>query len=439
MNELLARLAARGFSALLRAAGLLALLACFVRPPQPVPRVRRRTAVLAGVFLALAALFALERAGGVTHYLFMLGTYGLCCLAAQLLVGGSWRFNAYRVLCFYLTADCADTLLRYAGMRLLEADYLRGGPWPLQLAAVAVWCACTLLPLLVVRRRLPAAPAQEPGAAALWAAVLAALPYLFVCQITVWLPLQNEQLNAGVPLVLLASCLLALLSMINFMGRLDAEILKRQALQRQHLMECRQQQFLLYKSSAEAVQRNYHDLKNILLYLENAADRTEVQAYVRRVMGQVRPYESLVETGNQTMDLLLSEKLALCQQEQVACTVDVEGALFDFISPYELCTLVGNALDNAIEACLKLPEPGARRILIKSARRGGFAVLCVRNSFDGQLPKGRRTLKPDVENHGYGLASIRQAAALYGGEVSCQQKDGEFILTLLFPLTQGQA
>ncbi|MGN0708296.1 MAG: sensor histidine kinase [Faecalibacterium sp.] len=394
--------------------------------------------MFAALLVLLTGLHGSEVIGTWYSYVHMAACYGVFCFAAQTLFRENARYNAVRVLCFYLVLDCTDTLIRYFGMRILGVDYLRSGHWLCQCMAAAVWCGVTLLLLLLVRRNLPAAPAQSLGNSALWAAVLATLPYLFVCQITYWLPLQNEELTAAVPLTLAASCLVAVLSIINFIGRVDAEIQKRQALQRQHMMECRQQQFLLSKRTAEAVQRNYHDLKNVLLYLERSSDTEQTRQYIRRVMGQIHPFEALVETGSETMDILLSEKLALCQREQIACTVDVEGKLFEFIDPLELCTLVGNAMDNAIEACLKLPEPSARRILFRSMRRGSFAVLCVRNSFDGCLPRGaEHTTKPDAENHGYGLASIRQAAAAYGGEVSYGPQGNEFVLTMLFPLPEA--
>lgn len=432
---------AQGLSCFLRAVCGLGMLAVFLRGEKArLVLCRRTAAVLAAALALLTWLHGIEALGSWLSYVHMAACYGVFCFAAQSVSGESVRYNMFRVLCFYLVLDCTDTLIRYSGMRMLGVDYLRGGWWLFQCGAAAVWCAVTLPLLLWVRRSLPATPARELSASALWAAVLATLPYLFVCQITYWLPLQNEELTAAVPLTLAASCLVAVLSMVNFIGRLDAEILKRQALQRQHMMECRQQQFLLNKRTAEAVQRNYHDLKNVLLYLERSSDTEQTREYIRRVMGQIHPFEALVETGSETMDILLNEKLALCQQEKIACTVDVDGKLFDFIDPLELCTLVGNAMDNAIEACLKLPEPSARRILFRSARRGNFAMLCVRNSFDGCMPRGaEHTTKPDAENHGYGLASIRQAAAAYGGEVSCGPQGKEYVLTMLFPLPETAA
>ena len=137
------------------------------------------------------------------------------------------------------------------------------------------------------------------------------------------------------------------------------------------------------------------------------------------------------------MDVLLGEKLAACQQEGIACTVMADGAALAFIKPLDLVAMLGNAMDNAIEACMHLPKDSARYIQVRTARRQGFILLLVRNSCKGgsSVQDGHFvTTKEDSENHGYGLSSIRRAVQGYGGEMTCRMEDGEFSLTLLFPV-----
>lgn len=142
----------------------------------------------------------------------------------------------------------------------------------------------------------------------------------------------------------------------------------------------------------------------------------------------------MLDTGNEALDILLSEKLRQCGEKQIVCTVLADGALLRFIHPLDLVTIVGNAMDNAIEACLRVPE-GARFIQVRTVQQNGFAVLSFSNSCDGEIrTAGRRILtgKQDRENHGFGLANIRRAIEGYGGEMSWRAGDGEFTLTLLF-------
>lgn len=200
--------------------------------------------------------------------------------------------------------------------------------------------------------------------------------------------------------------------------------------------EQQQQQYLLRKTAVDSVRRKYHDLKNILLYLEQSSDQATVQAHIRQILQEVQPYEQMTATGNETVDILLGEKLARCQQAQIACTITVDGKLLNFIQPIELCVIFGNAMDNAIEACSALPDPDSRALSVRCQKRGGFVVLNFRNACLQQhlpvdaLPK---TTKDDPENHGFGLTSIRSVTEKYGGQMSLRSENGEFVLTLLFP------
>ena len=164
--------------------------------------------------------------------------------------------------------------------------------------------------------------------------------------------------------------------------------------------------------------------------------RLAEDAQVEQLMEEVKPFETLIATGNEAADVILSEKLKLCQQENICCVPYVDGRLLAFISPLDVCTLLGNALDNAIESCRTIPDPENRQISMNTNRRGDYTVLVLRNTF-GVAPRIRDghpvSIKRDRENHGFGLKSIRYVAEKYGGEVSCRVEGQEFVLTMLFP------
>jgi len=237
--------------------------------------------------------------------------------------------------------------------------------------------------------------------------------------------------------MLCASCLLALMLIVSLEGRLHAEQEKRQMLAQHHMTHLQQQQFEMSRSSQETVRRNYHDMKNLLLYLEQTDSREEFRSHIQHILDEIRPYETVLDTGSEVMDILLGEKLSICQQEGISCTVMADGAALSFIKPLDLVAMLGNAMDNAIEACCCLPQQSARYIQLRTARRQGFLLLHVRNSCTGEVSmQGDHfmTTKEDREHHGYGLMSIRRAVQSYGGEMTCRIEDGEFSLTLLFPV-----
>lgn len=127
-------------------------------------------------------------------------------------------------------------------------------------------------------------------------------------------------------------------------------------------------------------------------------------------------------------DAILSEKLALCRRETlpVDCQVQIPAELQ--IPGAELCAVLGNLMDNAIEACRRLPEDVPGGITVRGRVNGGFLTLRVQNPvFGGETaaPAGGTLL----DHHGWGLSIVRQIAERRGGRLTVEQTDGRFVAT----------
>lgn len=229
---------------------------------------------------------------------------------------------------------------------------------------------------------------QLVDANSLMLSLLSAVPFLYVWHITIRLPVAHEEVPNAIILTMIASCALSLILIVSLESRLFAEKEKQQAQAMQRVMELRQQQYLLKKNSIEQVRRQYHDMKNLLLYLEKAPTRENMQAHVARMLDEMHPLENVLDTGNEVMDILLSDKLHQCESRQIVCTVIADGAMLGFIQALDLVTIIGNAMDNAMdnamEACLRVP-PGQRFIQVRTIRQERFAILSFSNSCDGQV------------------------------------------------------
>ena len=127
-------------------------------------------------------------------------------------------------------------------------------------------------------------------------------------------------------------------------------------------------------------------------------------------------------------DAILSEKLALCRRETlpVDCQVQIPAELQ--IPGAELCAVLGNLMDNAIEACRRLPEDVPGGIIVRGRVNGGFLTLRVQNPVSGgetAAPAGGTLL----DHHGWGLSIVRQIAERRGGRLTVEQTDGRFVAT----------
>lgn len=174
----------------------------------------------------------------------------------------------------------------------------------------------------------------------------------------------------------------------------------------------------------------------------SAEEKNGLQEYLCDLGQTFERLEYRFHTGNTVADMLLHMKYheALCRVPGLQ--MDMEKLLFPpdlKIHGYDIGIILGNALDNAIEACarLKEKETGADVFIRgESRQKGNLLVLRVENSFDGRLVRSPQkefplTDKPDRENHGMGLANIRNTAEKYHGAVDYRVTGGTFILSVL--------
>ncbi|ETY71827.1 ATP-binding protein [Bifidobacterium moukalabense] len=113
-----------------------------------------------------------------------------------------------------------------------------------------------------------------------------------------------------------------------------------------------------------------------------------------------------------------------------------DAGCLDDVSDYDIYSLFGNALDNAIEACEKLADEERRVIKLTGVMRGRLASINIVNYFDELDRNGQGeiiTTKSDKTSHGYGLKSIRMIVARLGGDMSVTTENGIFDVSIMLP------
>lgn len=215
---------------------------------------------------------------------------------------------------------------------------------------------------------------------------------------------------------------------------LEREVALHQQLWRQHEKHMEDT-----RKNVELLNIKYHDIKHYVAALrmeESAEHRDRVLSEVEE---SVRVFDSVIRTGNEILDTVLTEKSLICEQAQIILTCVADGTLLRNMDAVDLFVLFGNALDNAIECVSKLEDPQRRVISIAVFRVHDMTKIQIENPYDGEplfrdgLPV---TTKKDTENHGLGLKSIYAVAERYGGYASVSAEGGLFILHILLPSEQ---
>ena len=199
-------------------------------------------------------------------------------------------------------------------------------------------------------------------------------------------------------------------------------------------------QLMQYQQSqkiVELINYRYHDLKNHIVALRSMENGADTNQYLDQMEADIRDYEAWNKTGNKILDTLLTAKHLQCLREKISMTCVVDGTLFDFMDAVDICSIFGNALDNAIEYEIKIPNEEKRLIHITAVSQKSFLIIRIENycedtlTFQNKLPI---TTKKEAQFHGYGLKSLRYTVKKYGGEVKIDQENSWFILKILIPL-----
>ena len=203
-----------------------------------------------------------------------------------------------------------------------------------------------------------------------------------------------------------------------------------------------QNQYVQYKQSRESIELinyKYPDLKHQIAVLRSEEDPKKREEFLNRMEEEIRQYEAQNKTGNKVLDTVLTTKSLYCAKHGITFTCVADGTLLDFMDVMDICSIFGNALDNAIECEVKIPEKEKRLIHVTVSKQKQFLILRFENYCEETLQYQEGTpvtTKKEKEFHGYGLKSIQYTVNKYEGAVSVNLEDNWFELKVLIPIMQ---
>jgi len=202
------------------------------------------------------------------------------------------------------------------------------------------------------------------------------------------------------------------------------------------LYQKEREQYFLAKENIALINQKCHDLKHQIRALRKG-DKEELDKYLKEIENSVEIYEAIVKTGNEVFDTILTEKSLYCRAREIQVSCVADGSQMDFIDTIDLYTLLGNAMDNAIEAVEQFKEPQKRQIDVQIYRQQHFLVIHVMNPMPGELiyEDGLPvTTKKDKDYHGFGMRSMDRIIKKYEGFLRVSEEDGCFSLKMLIPI-----
>lgn len=186
-----------------------------------------------------------------------------------------------------------------------------------------------------------------------------------------------------------------------------------------------------------------HDLRNHAQTMRAYLERNQYQeldGYLQTLSGSFEEVDEIIRTGNVMADAIINSKLSLAKAKGLNISAKAVVPKESGISDVRLCTILSNLLDNAMEACLRLPDPKSGFIRLYLSPMKGQLYISVTNSAPGRAKQENGkflSAKPGRDaraRHGFGLSQIDRAAKLCGGYVNRQQEEGVFATEVMLPL-----
>lgn len=178
-----------------------------------------------------------------------------------------------------------------------------------------------------------------------------------------------------------------------------------------------------------------HDINNQLTALSgylDAGDLAGGRQYLAGISDHFKSASPAINTGNNALDAILSAKRALAENHGIRFTSKLRVQENLPIAPEDLCIIFGNALDNAIEACDRLPADAERTIALHLLQDAHTLTCIVTNTAPSRRSASFVTSKADKAQHGFGLNNIREALDKYGVMPEITWEDGRFTLAFVF-------
>lgn len=204
----------------------------------------------------------------------------------------------------------------------------------------------------------------------------------------------------------------------------------------QQLWHKEKEHYEIKKDKVELINIKCHDLRHRLRKVRESQNLDAEQLIA--IEETINIYDSFIKTGNEVLDVVLSEESLYCQKNNIKLVCNADGEQLNFIAASDLYSIFDNAIHNAIEAVGQVEDVEKRVVNVKVVRVNDMISIHVENYckdadkilFEHGLPM----TKKDRNNHGYGMRSMQMVAEKLGGGLKVSVEGDRFCLDLFIPV-----
>lgn len=180
-----------------------------------------------------------------------------------------------------------------------------------------------------------------------------------------------------------------------------------------------------------------HNYRNHIQVMKAFAEKGDIEAikdYLNKLDEDLTTIDMVVKTGNTMADAILNSKISLAKSKGIKVKVDAHIPIKLKMSELDLCVILGNLFDNAIEANLPLPEDERLIRVYMDMKNTQLYISFTNFTASGKLAKEANLFKTTKgDGHGFGLVSIDSIIEKLDGYISRNSEDGAFTTEILIP------
>ena len=336
--------------------------------------------------------------------------------------------DIFVTMLFVLIDSIIAVSLGYTGVSPVEQGSYS---YPVGYVAIALVVFITSL----ISKKFKKKNSQENVSAVEWIASIA-IPITSMYIIIIFLQyistISKAKTVAGIAVILFINALVFMLydrlSESN-KAKLDSAIFEQE--RKFYYEQCQYMQ-----QNEENIRSFRHDMKNHLFTVaENirTGEYKQAESYIKSMVNDKLYNEKIYSnTGNIAIDSVLNYKLNEASGKNIRINADIKVPSDIVVDPTDITSIVGNLLDNAINAVLKIAEQD-REIIVNLSYNKGRLFINVKNKFNGivKMSNGRLVTDKDSSEHGYGLKNVERTLEKYNGYIEYQHNNGIFETTAI--------
>ena len=249
-------------------------------------------------------------------------------------------------------------------------------------------------------------------------------------------PFQIEQyliIMEVVPQLAIIAITVTIYIVIEMKKENEERIKEKQAYNR---LETKNDYYEKVEESQNQIRRLYHDMNNHLYNIQMMNKSSEdASDYIVSLQNELKEARKTRVSGNSLFDIIVDEKMNICQSKGIDFKIDVDSKNTGFIKNMDMSSILANILDNAIEACDKMTS-NKKYIKLTSMWADDMFVIICENSKENEVKKiGDRfiTDKLNKSEHGIGIKSVEKSVKNYNGNMMIFCDDSLFKVKIMIP------